>query len=123
MAIIAADATDYIRQKIKWTCDELDMHTMLYPTAEDALKAFESHGQGICEGVVIDITFVGSMDGITAVQKMRELEPTLPVLFITALDVRADPSIQLHIAALGGRWLKKPFYDDQLKAEIEGMVG
>lgn len=87
-----------------------------YPSPTDALEALRKTR---CDGIVTDVMLPG-IDGVEFLKRVRALQPTLPVIMMTAyatVDVAIE-AVQLHAAG----FLRKPFAAgellDRLAAEL-----
>ena len=68
--------------------------------------------------VITDIN-MPVMDGIELVRKLRPIQPTVPVLFITGRGSEADRSAMVEA---WGDLLRKPFKPEQLLERVAGML-
>lgn len=76
-----------------FSCGE-DVHLSSYPDGESFLKDFRA---GFCSAVFLDILLGdGKLTGIETALKIREIEPRLPLLFITVEPSYALAGYQVH---------------------------
>jgi two-component system OmpR family response regulator len=71
------------------------------------------------DAVVLDIMLPG-VDGLTLLRQLREDDPTLPVLFLTARD-----SVEDRVAGLGAGaddYVTKPFSLEELVARVRALL-
>ena len=81
-----------------------------------ALEHFKSEHFDIC---ITDI-MLPKMDGYTLVQKIREINTLVPVIFLTARTLTDD--VVKGFAMGGNDYLKKPFHIEELIARINELV-
>jgi DNA-binding response OmpR family regulator len=80
------------------------------------LAQFEEHRPDI---VVADI-MMPDMDGFTMVGKIRQQDPHVPIMFLTARSQTADVVKGFELG--GNDYLKKPFSLDELVVRIEALL-
>jgi two-component system OmpR family response regulator len=71
------------------------------------------------DAVVLDIMLPG-LDGVTLLRRLREEDPTVPVLFLTARD-----SVDDRVAGLGAGaddYVTKPFSLEELVARVRALL-
>ena len=81
-----------------------------------ALKAFTSGSFDIC---IIDI-MMPEMDGITVANKIRQLKPTVPIIFLTAKNQEEDIIEGFRSGA--DDYVTKPFSMEELQYRIEAIL-
>lgn len=87
------------------------------PTAPDAIALFVSDR---FEAVVLDLGLPGGMDGLALLDWLRDKQPALPVLILTARDGIDDRVIGLQRGA--DDYLTKPFDMSELLARIASLL-
>ena len=88
-------------------------------TADGAANGMEAleHVQGHpCQLVITDMLMPG-MDGLTLLERLHELRPSLPVLLITAFGDWGSYSRALELRAAA--YLTKPFRREELQREVQ----
>jgi len=83
---------------------------------QDALRVAEQFRP---DAVVLDIMLPG-LDGISLLRRLREEDPTLPVLFLTARE-----SVEDRVAGLGAGaddYVTKPFSLEELVARVRALL-
>lgn len=89
-------------------------------TAEDGLQALEIIRKENVDLVIMDIG-MPNMDGMEALEKIRNISTRLPVII---LSVWADPEYQAIALKYGAfKYLRKPFSVDDLRTAIQGALG
>lgn len=111
--ILVVEDDAIVRMLIVDVLEELEFTVVEAADAEEALKKVEDTHQ------VIDLmmTDVGlpDMDGKQLATKVRELRPTLPILFASgyAENIDVPPGMQV---------IAKPFSIDQLRDKVKSML-
>jgi two-component system OmpR family response regulator len=85
-------------------------------TGRDAIRAAEEF---LPHAVVLDIG-LPDIDGFEVLRRLRSLDPTLCVLFLTARDAVADRVA--GIRAGGDDYVTKPFSMEEVAARLRGLV-
>ena len=68
---------------------------------------------------ILDVMMPG-MDGFTVARRLREVDPQVKFLFLTARSLKED---MLHGFALGAEdYIRKPFDKDELLCRIQDMM-
>ncbi|HPG38543.1 MAG TPA: response regulator transcription factor [bacterium] len=87
--------------------------------AADGRKALEIYAAHPCDLVILDI-MLPYMDGFQVAAKMRETDPQIPILMLTARTGLADRLKGLEIGA--DDYITKPFHLDELLLRVKGML-
>jgi CheY-like chemotaxis protein/anti-sigma regulatory factor (Ser/Thr protein kinase) len=118
MKILIADDTPTNIKQLEVVAHRLGHKTIIAVDGESALAAFQREAPDL---VFMDIMMPG-MDGITAVQKIRELpaDKWTPIIFYSALDRMQD--IVSGLEAGGDDYLAKPASTQLLKAKINSYA-
>ncbi|MFL9673776.1 response regulator [Pseudomonas marginalis] len=102
-----------VRMLIVDVLEELEFLVLEAADAEEALKIVENTAQ------IIDLmmTDVGlpDMDGKQLAAKVREMRPTLPILFASGYAENIDVPAGMQVIA-------KPFSIDQLRDKVKSML-
>lgn len=111
--ILVVEDDAIVRMLIVDVLEELEFAVLEAADAEAALKVVEDTAQ------VIDLmmTDVGlpDMDGKALAIKVRELRPTLPILFASGYAENIDAPAGMHV-------IGKPFSIDQLRDKVKGIL-
>lgn len=91
---------------------EISNYTVITSPSGDHAWATMERGQVKVDLVLTDVVMPGSIDGLTLAAKIRQREPTLPVLFLTGALLE-DAEFAAEIAAKK-LLLRKPFSPEQL---------
>jgi len=87
--------------------------------AEDGKKALEFIDSNQYDLIVLDI-MLPYFDGFEIAKHVREIDPRIPILFLTARTTAEDRIKGLKIGA--DDYLTKPFHLDELLLRIQGML-
>ncbi|NWA85915.1 response regulator [Pseudomonas sp. D2002] len=111
--ILVVEDDAIVRMLIVDVLEELEFTVVEAADAEEALKIVET------TDLVIDLmmTDVGlpDMDGKQLATKVRELRPSLPILFASGYAENIDVPSGMQVIA-------KPFSIDQLRDKVKGML-
>ncbi len=92
---------------IRWSVSEhLKTEGFEVDTAKDGVEALESVARAVPDALVMDLK-MPRLDGMSALRRLRELEPQLPVIVITAHGA-VDSAIEATKLGAAG-YLSKPF--------------
>jgi CheY-like chemotaxis protein len=117
--VLVIDDEPFILEYVRKVLHQAGYATFLAENADQALARFEERKGGI-DLVLTDIVMPDSIDGLELATRIHQIEPTVPVLFITGAIPQDDP----HMLSLmnGGFLLRKPFFPDQLIRFVENQV-
>jgi DNA-binding response OmpR family regulator len=90
--------------------------TVLFTNGSTALKAFPGGSFGLC---ILDI-MMPEMDGLTLAGEIRELNPDMPVIFLTAKNQKEDIIEGFKTGA--DDYITKPFSMEELLYRIEAIL-
>src|SRR6201987_253289 len=109
--ILVADDEPSILQYIEHVLQLADYRVVTATTVEEAWKILQQQQTEI-ELVLTDIVMPGSIDGQDLAKRIQQLDPALPVVFITGAlsetDDRAAMMVEKQLL------LRKPFFPQQL---------
>ena len=90
--------------------------TVLFINGSLALKAFPSGSFGLC---ILDI-MMPEMDGLTLAKEIRQIDPEIPILFLSAKNQKEDILEGFKLGA--DDYITKPFSMEELLYRIEAIV-
>ena len=99
---------DYLKVK--------NYETILLPDGDEAWKAFNEDKFDIC---LLDI-MMPKRDGITLAKKIREVNPDIPIIFLTAKNMEKD--VVDGFTAGADDYMTKPFSMEELLYRIEAIL-
>ena len=109
--ILVADDEPFILQYIKHVL-QLSNYDVLTVNSVEEAWAIVKRRQPEVDLVLSDIIMPGSIDGVELAERIHQLDPDLPVLFISGALFEVDP----RTAEIAEKQLllRKPFYPKQL---------
>lgn len=90
--------------------------TDLYTDGEEAVKNFSNREYDIC---LVDV-MMPKKDGFAVVQEIREVNPNIPIVFVTAKDQKEDVLKGFNLGA--DDYITKPFSMQELEVRIEAIL-
>ncbi len=116
ITVLVADDDDTVREVVA-----AYLHRAGFPTLEarDGLDAVSVVREQRPQLVVLDIMLPG-IDGFEALKRMREIDPRLPVLLLTARTTEEDRINGLEIGA--DDYVVKPFSARELVLRVQALV-
>ena len=115
--LLVADDDPDIRQLLS---DRLTSDGYCVQTVADGREALLALDSGKFDGLILDIGMPG-LSGLEVLQQIRERQPGLPVIMITAAEARERAVIAMQAGAQA--YLLKPFDVGQLQQVVERCVG
>ncbi len=114
--VLVADDDDTVREVVS-----AYLHRAGLPTAQatDGLSAVAHVEQHRPDVVVLDIMLPG-IDGLEALRRMRQIDPHLPVLLLTARTTEEDRIAGLEIGA--DDYVVKPFSARELVLRVQALL-
>jgi two-component system, cell cycle sensor histidine kinase and response regulator CckA len=117
--ILVADDEPFILKYIERVLQVANYRVITTTTMEDAWKILERH-QSEIELVLTDIVMPGRIDGLELAEKIHQLAPGLPVLFVTGALCESDPRAALMTEKQ--LVLRKPFFPKQLVEFVGAQI-
>lgn len=114
--IILAEDEAALGQIIKESLETRDFEVLL---CEDGQKAFDAYKTEAPEILVLDV-MMPKKDGFTLAKEIREIDDTIPIIFLTAKSQTADVVEGFTIG--GNDYLKKPFSMEELIVRINNLI-
>lgn len=97
----------------------LEMHNFQVTLANDGEKgvnAFKSGSYDIC---ICDV-MMPKKDGFSVAKEIREIDPVIPIIFLTARTQKEDIVQGFKLGA--DDYISKPFHSDELLARIQAVL-
>lgn len=88
----------------------------IYKDGESGLKAFNEHPFDFC---IVDI-MLPKMDGYQLSEKIRKSKPEIPIIFLTAKNLKDDKHKGFKLGA--DDYITKPFDEDELLWRINAIL-
>jgi signal transduction histidine kinase/CheY-like chemotaxis protein len=115
--ILVADDDPDIRQLLS---DRLTAHGYLVNTAKDGRETLSTLGSEKFDGLILDIG-MPELNGLEVLYQIRQQQPGLPVIMITAAEGRDRALVAMKAGAQA--YILKPFDIGQLEQLVEQWVG
>ena len=109
--ILVVDDEPFILKYIEHVLQLANYRVVTATTVEEAWKILEGQQHKI-ELVLTDVVMPGSVDGEEFAERLHQLEPGLPVLFVTGALSETDPRTMMMVEKQ--QLLRKPFFPKQL---------
>ncbi len=90
--------------------------TMLCVNGDEGLRAFQIHTFDMC---VLDV-MLPKKDGFTLATQIKEQNPKIPILFLTAKSLKEDKVNGFHLGA--DDYITKPFDEEELVLRINAIL-
>ena len=114
--VMIVDDEEEVRRSLSSVLSTYGYRVTSFGTAAEALVAMVPHRPDI---IVMDVRMPG-MDGLTALQLVRKLDPAPPVIIITG---HGDVPLAVQAMKLGAvDFLEKPVQDEALSASIAAAL-
>jgi len=118
MIIVVDDEPD-ILQYIREILQHVNYEVIVATSGDQAWALFEEHQPEI-EIVLTDVVMPGSIDGLELAAKIHQVDPSLPVLFVTGVLPEGDA---LAVGIVEKELLvRKPFSPRQLIDLVEARI-
>jgi CheY-like chemotaxis protein len=118
MIIVVDDEPD-ILQYIREILCHVNYEVIVATSGDQAWTLFEEHQPEI-DMVLTDVVMPGSVDGLELAAKIHQVDPSLPVLFVTGAlpegDARAVGIVEKELL------VRKPFSPKQLIDLVEARI-
>ncbi|RZN84286.1 MAG: response regulator transcription factor [Winogradskyella sp.] len=114
--ILLAEDEAALGQIIKESLETRDFEVLL---CEDGDKAFKTYKTESPEILVLDV-MMPKKDGFTLAKDVREIDDTIPIIFLTAKSQTQDVVEGFTIG--GNDYLKKPFSMEELIVRIHNLI-
>jgi CheY-like chemotaxis protein len=118
MIIVVDDEPD-ILQYIREILRHVNYEVITATSGDQAWTLFEEHQPEI-DMVLTDVVMPGSIDGLELAAKIHQVDPSLPVLFVTGVlpevDARAVGIVEKELL------VRKPFSPKQLIELVEARI-
>jgi CheY-like chemotaxis protein len=114
--ILMAEDEELVRSLLAITLERAGYRVIASANGEEALARLREEGISEIDLLMTDIVMPG-MNGAELARRVRELDPTIPVLYVSAHPQNRGPSVPSQTLP-SGRYLTKPFENAALLAEV-----
>ncbi len=114
--ILLAEDETALGQIIKESLETRDFEVILCENGETALKNYQTE---VPELLVLDV-MMPKKDGFTLAKEIRNIDDTIPIIFLTAKSQTQDVVEGFSIG--GNDYLKKPFSMEELIVRINNLL-
>ena len=115
--ILLAEDEPALGQIVKESLESRNFEVLL---CEDGNKALDTYQKESPELLVLDV-MMPKKDGFTLAKEIREIDDTVPIIFLTAKSQTQDVVEGFTIG--GNDYLKKPFSMEELIVRIHNLIG
>ncbi len=114
--ILYVEDEPFLGRIVKESLESRDFEVVMITDGKDALPQFKNSKPDIC---VLDI-MLPTKDGYTIAQEIRKINPTVPLIFVTAKTQTED--LLKGFDAGGNDFLRKPFSMEELIVRINNLL-
>lgn len=114
--IVLAEDEAALGQIIKESLETRDFEVLLCEDGDKAFKTYKTENPDI---LVLDV-MMPKKDGFTLAKEVREIDDTIPIIFLTAKSQTQDVVEGFTIG--GNDYLKKPFSMEELIVRIHNLI-
>jgi CheY-like chemotaxis protein len=119
LTFLVVDDEPFIVEYVRQVLSRLGQHVMTARDGEEAWACFERQHDSV-DFLITDIIMPGSFDGFGLAERVQQVKPLLPILFITGALADDDPrTLELVRKRV---LLKKPFFPEQLVAILQSHL-
>ena len=116
MKILYVEDEPFLGKIVKESLESRQFEVRLVADGKQVLPVFHQFQPDVC---VLDVMLPGR-DGFSLGREIRELSPTLPILFLTAKNQTSD--VVQGFESGGNDYIRKPFSMEELIVRIHNLV-
>jgi DNA-binding response OmpR family regulator len=115
--IVHVDDDFEIRTSVKMILEKAGYECLSYETVEEAEETIKKDTPGL---VILDVMVEEIDSGLTSYQRLKEIKPDTPVIFLTSLGREIQPyfDIRGEVAYI----LEKPVTPDKLLSAVQSRI-
>lgn len=98
--------------------DSLELNNYNVELFRNGEEAWEKYSKGAYEMLLLDV-MMPKKDGITLAKEIRKVDPTVPIIFLTAKSMKEDKIEGFHAGA--DDYITKPFEIDELLLRMDAI--
>jgi DNA-binding response OmpR family regulator len=114
--ILYVEDEPFLGRIVKESLESRDFEVNMAADGSQAFQAFQKIKPDIC---VLDV-MLPSVDGFTVAQKIRQVNPAVPIIFVTAKTQTDD--LLKGFESGGNDYLRKPFSMEELIVRINNLL-
>ena len=114
--ILYVEDEPFLGRIVKESLESRDYEVNMVADGKDAMNAFKLINPDIC---VLDI-MLPNKDGYTIAQNVRQLNPAIPIIFVTAKTRNEDVIKGFEVG--GNDYLRKPFSMEELIVRVNNLL-
>lgn len=114
--ILYVEDEPFLGQIVRESLLSRSFDVVMVTDGDTAVRAFEESTPDIC---VLDVMLPGR-DGFTIAREIRQLNPSVPIIFVTAKDQTED--VLKGFSAGGNDYIRKPFSMEELIVRINNLL-
>jgi two-component system, NtrC family, response regulator len=110
--ILLVDDDQSLRRVLEFQLQEDGYRVIAVPSGESAIQEFHAHGADV---VITDVR-MPTMDGVELLERLKAMQPDLPVIVLTAHGTIGSAVEAMKLGAFD--YLTKPFTRDELRVSL-----
>ena len=115
--VMVVDDSAFVRMKVRNILLECGFSVLEAVSGSEAVDAYKTQAP---DCVLLDIT-MPDMDGMTALERIREYDPDARIAMVTAIGAQTIVMEALKAGAMD--FVVKPFTKDRVIAAVKKMIG
>jgi DNA-binding response OmpR family regulator len=114
--ILYVEDEPFLGRIVKESLESRDFEVIMVSDGKDAGRSFSAANPDIC---VLDIMLPGK-DGYTIAKEIRQVDPTVPIIFVTAKNQTED--VLKGFNSGGNDYIRKPFSMEELIVRVNNLL-
>jgi DNA-binding response OmpR family regulator len=114
--ILYVEDEPFLGRIVKESLESRDFEVIMVSDGKDAVHSFTAANPDIC---VLDIMLPGK-DGYTIAREIRQVDPTVPIIFVTAKNQTED--VLKGFSSGGNDYIRKPFSMEELIVRVNNLL-
>jgi DNA-binding response OmpR family regulator len=114
--ILYVEDEPFLGRIVKESLESRDYEVIMISDGKDAVSSFTAMNPDIC---VLDIMLPGK-DGYTIAKEIRQIDPTVPIIFVTAKNQTED--VLKGFTSGGNDYIRKPFSMEELIVRVNNLL-
>jgi DNA-binding response OmpR family regulator len=114
--ILYVEDEPFLGRIVKESLESRDYEVTMVADGKEAMSVFKQENPDIC---VLDV-MLPNKDGYSIAQNVRQLNPTIPIIFVTAKTQNEDVIKGFEVG--GNDYLRKPFSMEELIVRVNNLL-